>query len=145
MIKFKDTKNTEWTLVFLCWLIASISMLGTIFFSEIMKFPPCELCWYQRIFMYPLVLIFLVGILSFDKSVLKYSFPLVIVGWVVSIYHNLIYYKILPESAAPCVQGVSCSAVYIEWFGFITIPLLSLLSFTLLLLLLTILYRKIYK
>jgi len=141
----ENTKDTAWTLVFLCWLIASVSALGTIFFSEIMNYPPCELCWYQRIFMYPLVIIFLVGILSFDKAVLKYSLPIVIIGWLVSIYHNLIYYKIIPESAAPCVEGVSCTAEYIKWFGFITIPLLSLFSFTLLLILLTILYRKMYK
>lgn len=91
--------------------------------------------------MYPLVLIFLVGLIPFDRSVIKFSLPLVVLGWLIAIYHNLLYYKILPESAAPCVMGISCTTVQIEWFGFITIPFLSLTAFTLILILLTFSYR----
>ena len=132
----------NWNILFLAWLVALISTLGSLFFSEIMLFTPCVLCWYQRICMYPLVFIFLVGLFPLNKIVLKFSAPLVVLGWIISIYHNLLYYKIIPESAAPCVQGVSCSTVYIKWLGFITIPFLSFVSFTLLLILLIILYRK---
>lgn len=91
--------------------------------------------------MYPLVLILLVGLIPFDRSVIKFSLPLVVLGWLIAIYHNLLYYKILPESAAPCVMGISCTTVQIEWFGFITIPFLSLTAFTLILILLTFSYR----
>lgn len=91
--------------------------------------------------MYPLVIIFLVGLIPFDRSVIKFSLPLVVLGWLIAIYHNLLYYKILPESAAPCVMGISCTTVQIEWFGFITIPFLSLTAFTLILILLTFSYR----
>lgn len=91
--------------------------------------------------MYPLVIIFLVGLFPFDKAVIKFSFPLVILGQIISIYHNLLYYKILPDSAAPCVQGISCTTVQIEWFGFITIPFLSLVGFSIILLLLTLSVR----
>lgn len=133
--------DKKWFLIFVCWLVAAISTAGSLFFSEVMRFPPCTLCWYQRILMYPLVLILLVGLIPFDRSVIKFSLPLVVLGWLIAIYHNLLYYKILPESAAPCVMGISCTTVQIEWFGFITIPFLSLTAFTLILILLTFSYR----
>ena len=133
--------DKKWTLLFSCWLIALISTLGSLFFSEVMRFPPCILCWYQRICMYPLVLVFLMGLFPFDQKVLKFSFPLAFVGWVIAAYHNLLYYKILPESAAPCVRGISCTTVQVQWFGFITIPFLSLFSFSLIVILLTLIYR----
>ena len=86
--------------------------------------------------MYPLVVILSAGLFPVSKSVIKFSAPLALIGWVVAVYHNLLYYKILPESAAPCVRGISCTTVYIEWLGFITIPLLSLLAFSAILILL---------
>ena len=121
--------------IFSAWVVALVSTLGSLFFSEVMKFPPCLLCWYQRICMYPLVLLFLVGMFPVSKAVVKYSLPLILSGWVIAVYHNLLYYKILPESAAPCVQGISCTTAHIEWLGFITIPFLSLSAFTLLIIL----------
>jgi disulfide bond formation protein DsbB len=135
--------DKKWTLLFATWLIATISTLGSLFFSEVMKFPPCILCWYQRILMYPLVLILLVGMFPFDRKVVKYSLPLVLVGFLIAVYHNLLYYKILPESSAPCILGISCTTVQIEWFGFITIPLMALTAFSLLLVLLFTLNRII--
>ncbi|MFP5384768.1 MAG: disulfide bond formation protein B [Bacteriovoracia bacterium] len=128
--------DKKWSVIFLCWIVALISTLGSLFFSEVMKLPPCVLCWYQRICMYPLVLIFLAGLFPLDKAVIKFSFPLAGVGWLIAVYHNLLYYRILPESASPCVQGISCTTVQLQWLGFITIPLLSLFAFTLLLVLL---------
>lgn len=95
--------------------------------------------------MYPLVPIFLMGLFPFDRSVLKFSTPLAVMGWVTAAYHNLLYYKILPPSAAPCVAGVSCTTIQVEWFGFITIPLMSLTGFTLILILLTLTFRTIYR
>jgi len=116
--------------LFSIWLIALVATLGSLFFSEVMNYPPCTLCWYQRICMYPLVFLFGLGIYQSDLSCLKFSFPQVIFGWGLALYHNLLYYKILPESAAPCRKGISCTSVHIEWLGFITIPLLSFISFT---------------
>lgn len=133
--------DKKWSLLFICWIIAAISTLGSLFFSEVMRYPPCVLCWYQRICMYPLVVIFLMGLFPFDSKVIRFSFPLVLIGWLIAVYHNLLYYNILPESAAPCVLGISCTTVQIEWLGFITIPFLALTAFTLLLILLTISHR----
>jgi disulfide bond formation protein DsbB len=95
-----------------------------------MKLVPCVLCWYQRIFMYPLVIIMAVGILRKDKGIYHYVLPLSNLGLIIALYHNLLYYKILPESVQPCVLGISCTTKQIEWLGFITIPLMSLTAFT---------------
>lgn len=123
-------------IVFLSFLISLIATFGSLFFSEVMQFIPCTMCWYQRIFMYPLVIIFLVGLLYPDDKTFKYSIGLVIVGWFFSVYHNLLMFKIIPEDVVPCVQGVPCSTEYINWFGFITIPFLSFIAYTLILILL---------
>lgn len=116
-------------ILYVAWVVALVATLGSLYFSEILKLPPCVLCWYQRIFMYPLVAILAVGILLKDKRVHLYVLPLSTVGLLVAFYHNLLYYHILPESAAPCTTGVSCTIKLIEWLGFLSIPLLSLLSF----------------
>ena len=130
------------TFIFLSFLISLIATLGSLFFSEIMNFVPCSLCWYQRIFMYPLVFLFSINLLFPDDKIFKYSFPLVIIGWIISVYHNLLILKIIPENLSPCVQGVPCSVDYLNWFGFITIPLLSFFAYTSILILLIILKRK---
>ena len=128
-------------MIFFSFLISLIATLGSLFFSEIMNFVPCSLCWYQRIFMYSLVFIFLINLLYPDRSVFKYSFPLVIIGLFISIYHNLLILKIIPENLSPCVSGVPCSVDYLNYFGFITIPLLSFMAFLIIFILLT-LYKK---
>ncbi len=115
---------------YIAWIIAFTAMLGSLYFSNIRGFAPCVLCWYQRIVLYPLVLIIPIGIMKKDKHIASYVLPLTIIGIGISIYHNLLYYNILPESAGPCLTGVSCTTKFIEYFGFLTIPLLSLLALT---------------
>lgn len=124
------TSNLNWTLLFLCWFLAAVSTTGSLFFSYVMQFEPCVLCWYQRIFLFPLVIILAIGLFPFDKSVVKYGLPLAIAGWLAALYHTLLYSGVIPESIQPCSQGVSCTEKYIELFGFVTIPMLSLLSFS---------------
>ena len=129
-------KENSWKLFYPAWIISFIATLGSLFFSEVMEFPPCILCWYQRIAMYPLVLVLLVGALREDMNARFYAYPLAITGWIIALYHCLLYYEFIPESASPCQEGVSCSAVFIDWFGFMSIPLLSLIAFSLILILL---------
>lgn len=112
-------------------LIAFVATGGSLFFSEVMVLPPCVLCWYQRIFMYPLILIFSVGLFRKAKESFVYGLALSCTGLAIAVYHNLLYYHLIPESIAPCTSGVSCTSRQIEWFGFLTIPLLSLIAFTL--------------
>ena len=138
-------EKNNWNILFFCWLIASISAMGSLFFSFVMEFAPCVLCWYQRIFLFPLVLILAIGLFPFDKKVVKYALPLAIVGWLTAAYHNLLYAGIIPESIQPCSKGVSCTEEYINLFGFLSIPMLSLLSFSTIIALLIILYRRTSK
>lgn len=116
-------------LLFLSWVVAVVATCGSLFFSEVMGFPPCVLCWYQRICMYPMILILGAAFLSDDRGHFRYSFPLVVTGLFIAIYHNLLYYNIIPESVTPCRAGISCTTVFFEWLGFLTIPSLSLIAF----------------
>ena len=111
------------------FLVTLLGATGSLYFSEVMRFTPCVLCWYQRVFLFPLVVIFGAAIWTQDSSYRKYAFPIAIIGTLISIYHNLIYYGLISEALTPCTQGVSCSSKQLELFGFITIPLLSMLSF----------------
>jgi len=139
-----DLRNgpMAWYYIFTAWVLAAVASGGSFFFSEVMEFLPCSLCWYQRIFMYPLVLIFLVGSFPVNRSVFNYSMPLIICGWLIALYHNFLHWGIIPESASPCIQGAPCTAIWIDWLGFITIPLLSLTAFTLLGIIMILFYRR---
>ncbi len=121
--------DARWTLVFLAWLIAAVSMVGALFMSEVMGIEPCVLCWYQRIFMFPLAIILALGLFPFDAKVLRYVLPLSVIGLAIAAFHMLLMWGIVPEALAPCRQGIPCKTVQIEWFGFVTIPLLSFFAF----------------
>ncbi len=126
----RATADAAWMLVFACWLVATTSTLGALFFSEVMELPPCTLCWYQRIFMFPLVLMLPAGLFPFDPRVVRYALPVVAVGWCISVFQVLLVAGAIPESIRPCTQGVPCSEVQIEWLGFVNIPLLSFIAFS---------------
>ncbi|OGG11637.1 2-oxoglutarate dehydrogenase [Candidatus Gottesmanbacteria bacterium RBG_13_45_10] len=136
-MKYLSKKNV----LYIAFAQALVATLGSLYFSEIRHFPPCTLCWYQRITMYPLVTMLAVGIVQKDKNVPLYVLPLSLIGLVIALYQNLLSYGILPEAIAPCQIGVSCTTKYIGWFGFITIPLLSFVAFFVITLCMLI-YRK---
>ena len=140
-----QSSSSDWTILFICWLLASISALGSLFFSEVMKFDPCVLCWYQRISMFPLVVILTVALIPFDRSVVKFALPLAVAGWLVALYHNLLYIGIIPENMQPCSKGVSCTEDYIKLFGIFSIPALALLSFSAIVILLIVLKKRTSK
>ena len=116
-------------LLYIAWVVSLVAMFGSLYFSEIKGYIPCELCWYQRIFMYPLTLILGIGTFQNDSSVKKFVLPLALVGGSISLMHYL--EQKIPSFGGikPCVSGVPCSAQYINWFGFITIPFLALVAF----------------
>jgi len=132
-----------WGLCFAAFLVAAIATLGSLFFSEVMQEVPCALCWVQRIFMFPLPILLLVGLLPYDVNVGRYSLPLALGGLGVAIWHTLLYVGVLPEAAAPCRQGVPCTQPTFALFGVLSIPVLSLLAFTLLTLLLVLQRREV--
>lgn len=123
---------TKRNLYLAIFLIALASMSGSLYYSEIVGLEPCLLCWYQRIVMYPLVPLSLVGLIRKDISLPRYVLPLSIIGIVIAGYHYIIQQLSTHQVSviAPCTaDGASCSAIYISYLGFITIPLLSFVAF----------------
>ncbi len=129
---YKSPQKTPsgWSLLFSAWIVVTIATLGSLFFSEIMDVPVCTLCWYQRIAMYPLVLILAMSLFPYDPRVVRVAGVLTGVGWFLAFYHLLLVIGFIPENAQPCVQGIPCSETYISLLGFLNIPVLSLLTFS---------------
>jgi disulfide bond formation protein DsbB len=118
-----------WT--YLAWLVAIAATVGSLYFSEVRQFVPCVLCWWQRIFMYPLVVVLGVATFRQDHQVWRTALPLSVVGLGTAGYHYLL--QKVPAIAPPaaCAIGVPCNVQYINWFGFVTIPFLALVAFAL--------------
>lgn len=128
-------------LPYLAWTQALVATSGSLFLSEVLGYPPCILCWYQRIAMYPLVIVLAVGILRRDRNIHLYVLPLSVIGLAIALYHNLLYVGIIPEAASVCRAGISCTTRFFEWFGFVTIPFLSMTAFTVITILMLIEWR----
>jgi disulfide bond formation protein DsbB len=107
---------------------ALTAMLGSLYYSEIAGFIPCTLCWYQRILMYPLTLIILVGIFKQDEYLPAYVLPFSVIGIGVSTYHYLIELGVLNHPAV-CSVGIPCNVRWVNYFGFLTIPFMALTAF----------------
>ena len=134
--------ESDWAILFASWLLVAVATLSSLFLSEVMELPPCSLCWAQRIFMFPLAIVLLAGLLPFDAGVVRYALPLAAIGGAIALYHLLLQFGIIPESAAPCRQGVSCTETQLEILGFVSIPMLSLFVFSTVAGLLSWLWRR---
>ena len=147
--KIKTVSQQGWVLIFICWLIAMAALFGSLFFSEVMGLKPCVLCWWQRIFIYPLAVLFLVGLFpqngKLDISVVRYTLPLAIIGLGFAIYHYLVYSGFIPESLQPCSADLSCSEINLELMGFVTIPMLSIFAYSAIIMLLLIYRKRFYQ
>jgi disulfide bond formation protein DsbB len=130
------------TFPYIVFCISTIALFMSLYFSEIMKLVPCKLCWYQRINMYPILPMTVAGILMKDKKLACYVLPLSIAGLLLALYHNLLVWGIVPESAAPCTAAVACSKQDFVLYGFITIPLMSLAAFAIITILMLIYARS---
>lgn len=137
--------NPAWPPLFLAWLLATVSTLGALFLGEVMGYTPCVLCWYQRICMFPLVLILAAGLFPLDPKVIRYALPLAVSGWLLAVYHLALVAGLIPENIQPCQKGVPCSDLQVIWFGFINIPLLSVLAFSCIIVMLVLTHRKGFK
>jgi disulfide bond formation protein DsbB len=117
--------------ILLAWIVALIALCGSLFFSEMLLFEPCKLCWIQRICMYPLVL--LLGIASYrnERWIIPYALPLSMIGACFSAFHYMEEKIPALAEAMPCRVGIPCNVDYINWLGFITIPLLAFVAFVL--------------
>lgn len=112
------------------WLSAIIATLGSLYFSEVLHFIPCTLCWYQRIFMYPLAIILGVAFYRNDQSIYRYTLPLAIIGVLISGYHIALQKIPYLQQFEMCKTGIPCSKDYLNWLGFITIPMMAFTAFT---------------
>ena len=119
--------------ILLAFVTALIATLGSLFYSNVAGFPPCDLCWFQRIFMYPLVILFAVALIKKDSSVIKFALPTAAVGGLISLYHNYMYFGDQGLNAICQLfgVGVSCTKRYVFEFGYITIPVMALTAFAL--------------
>ncbi|MMZ59720.1 Disulfide bond formation protein C [compost metagenome] len=117
--------------IYLAWIISIVATGGSLYLSEIMLFEPCKLCWFQRILMYPQVV--LLGIAAFrnDRSIISYVLPLSFIGGTISVYHYAEQKIPALSKLTPCKVGIPCNFDYLNWWGFVTIPLLALIAFIL--------------
>jgi disulfide bond formation protein DsbB len=113
----------------IAFLISIISVTTSIYFSEVLGYLPCSLCWWQRVCMYPLSIILGLGIIRKDRNSIYYALPLAILGVLVAFYQNLVYYGLVIHKAISCTPGISCADKTLTFFGFLSIPLMSLISF----------------
>lgn len=131
-----------WALLLCAWLLALTSTIAVLFVGEVMGQEPCVLCWFQRAFMFPLVLVLGVACCISDAGVWRYALPLAVVGWLIALYHNLLYFGLISESIQPCGAGPSCSGADMTILSGVPLPLLSLGVFSLLILLLALIRRR---
>lgn len=114
------------------YLLSLAGMLGSLFYSEIIGYAPCVLCWYQRIFMYSNV--FILGLALYkngDKNVIPYAQILTVIGFIISVYHNTLFLPFMRSANDTCspFSNVSCTENYFTALGYINIPVIALTSF----------------
>jgi disulfide bond formation protein DsbB len=125
----------------LAFLVALASMLGSLYYSEIVGFEPCILCWYQRIFMYPSVFILAFAIYKKDKFAIPYVLILSYIGGALAFYHSIIQARKVESVVCEIGEQASCSESYITSFNYITIPVISLTAFALMIVFLHLSYK----
>lgn len=112
---------------YIAHLAATLATVGSMFMSDVLGWPPCILCWYQRIFMYPLAFIIPIGLMRRDRKLHLYVLPLAVIGAFISLYHYGVTKRLVPSP--PCVSNIPCENGWINWFGFINVPFLALIAF----------------
>ncbi len=112
-------------------VVTWVALLGSLYFSQVRHWLPCDLCWYQRILMYPLALVIPIGILRRDSGLPAYVLPFTVLGSLVSTYHVLDQKTDWFSDINTCQSGIPCSIDYLNWLGWVTIPMLALAAFIL--------------
>ena len=112
-MKSSMARVPSYAFAYTAWVLAMVATLASLFFGEVMKLPPCTLCWYQRICLFPLTVLVATGIVLRDKNLAYYTLPLVVVGLGLALYHDLIYYGTVTE--AHLERGGSASELLRRW------------------------------
>ncbi|SMH26131.1 disulfide bond formation protein DsbB [Mesorhizobium australicum] len=135
--------QSSWTLLFLAFAVALASSLAVLFVGEVMGQVPCNLCWFQRAFMFPLAIVLAVAAFRSDASAWIYGVPLAAAGWLIASFHTLLYLGIIPEAIQPCTaSGPSCSSADMTILGGVPLPALSLLAFSAIIVFLALARRR---
>lgn len=124
-----EKQNQTDNLMLLIWVQALLAVAGSLYFSEIKGYVPCELCWVQRIFMYPLIIIYGVALLKRDIHMALPGLILSVIGLPISVYHYLLQKWPTLQQAGDTCGIIPCNTEYINYFGFITIPFLAGVAF----------------
>lgn len=123
--------------LFLAWSVAAVSMAGSLYYSEVVHIPPCTLCWYQRIAMYPLAIILGIAALKKDVRVRIYGLPLALAGTVVAVYHYQLE-RFPTQTSIACALDTPCSTTTIWKFHYISFPFMAISGFLLIAVLLLV-------
>ncbi|MCD9025358.1 disulfide oxidoreductase [Cohnella silvisoli] len=123
-----SSKKSNW--LFIAWAISVVATAGSLYLSEYLHFTPCSLCWYQRIFMYPMTILLGIASARNQTQIVPFVMPMVVIGGGFSIYH--IFIQEMPHSGSVASCGpVSCMEDVLNAFGFLTVPMLALTAFVL--------------
>ena len=109
--------------------VAAVAMLGSLYFSEVAHFLPCRWCWFQRVAMYPLAAISLIGLIRRDANARWYLVPIAGIGAIISTYHYLLEWGVLNESESCALFGPACSDIWFRQYGFVTLAFMALSGF----------------
>lgn len=118
------------------------ALVFSVWYSNVINFPPCELCWIQRVFLYPQVLLSFIAIFKKDKKMIEYLLPMTVLGGLVALYHSLVHWGVGVGLLACTTTGAECAKVYVLEYGYITIPFMALSSFVYLLTISLVYYHK---
>lgn len=130
------------TLMQLILIVSLTATLGSLYFSEVRNYIPCELCWYQRILMYPLVIISLISLIKNDFKAYYYILTMSIIGFIMGVYHYSLQKLPAVQDGLNACSDNSCTVTYVNYFGFITIPLMSLTAFLIIIVLSVLSFKK---
>lgn len=119
-----------WQPLFAAWLLSLLATAGALFIGEVMGMMPCVLCWYQRIAMFPLVLLLGMAMVQQQRALILPSLLLCLIGWAMASYHTALYWGWIDPTLAPCGAGPSCTRQVLQILGAVDLPMLSWLVFT---------------
>lgn len=114
--------------LWLAWLISTVTMLGSLYYSDVAHYVPCELCWYQRICIYPFSVVLLVAAVRRDRGIWRYALPVAVIGMVIAAYHTQL--QAFPDQQSFCSLVNPCTIRYMWEFGFVSLPFLALAALT---------------
>jgi len=122
----------------LAWIVAAVTMAGSLYYSKVQGYVPCELCWYQRIVLYPFAVILAIAAWRRDSSIRVYAIPVLCIGVVISVYHSWIQWFPPASGTSFCTTDTPCTLKYVDEFGFVTLPFMALSAMAVIIALLSI-------